>query len=384
MFAQNWSKDEIIKAFYTIREYGVPGSGQAKIVDVGTEAYLKYFSEEVIQKYISQGGSTCKFFIGDYGTGKTHIIDLLHSLAFYNNMAVARTELSGSLELEDWSKITKYILQNIELEIDGQKAVSLPNIIKLMVRSKNYNFDVTRNNKYPHNGFKKAIYYYAKDTLPPDIEDILERFLQGERLPLIKLKKYGLSGVKEPLSRRNAESVFKTVTTVLWNAGLSGTILLFDENEKTLTWSKGKTPPKRIIEAANLMRRLIDSVSNRDMKGVIAVYTVLPGFVDRASEGYRALGQRLQLADDSVIQPWRWPVINNTVINSYTERMFFLQAIASKLNNLSQKCGVNTDITDELISNGRSVLAQKAGEEYRRDLLKVLTRTCLNHIEGVE
>jgi hypothetical protein len=220
--------------------------------------------------------------------------------------------------------------------------------------------------------------------LSPDAEEILKRFLLGERLSLVKLKKYGLRGVKEPLSKRNAESVFKTITTFLWEAGLNGTLLLFDENEKTLTWSKGRSPPRRIIEAANLMRRLIDTVSNRDMKGVLAIYTVLPGFIERASEGYRALGQRLQIANDELDQPWRWPVITNSVINSHHERTEFVQALASKLNSLTKKCGVHSDITDELIANGHLVLRSKAGEEYKRDLVKSLTRTCLEHIEGAE
>lgn len=380
----SWSKEEIVKAFYTIRANGIPGLGQAKIIDVGSKEYLKYFIEEVVENYIAQGGSTCKFFIGDYGTGKTHIIDMLHSLALENNMAVARTELSRSLELEDWRLITKYILQNLEICLNGQTARSLPNVLSLMGRNGSFNFEQLDEITFPHNGFKKAMLYLAKGNLDYRAEETLEKYLLGNRLALSSLRNYGLTGVKEPLSKRNAESVFKTITTFLWKAGLKGTILLFDENEKTLVWTRGNNPPKRITEAANLMRRLVDSASNRGIEGVLIAYTVLPGFVERASEGYGALGQRLRIPNDGYAQPWRWPVIHNTSVNLYYDRTEFINEIAVHLNDLTRQCGVKTDITDELLEVGNEVLAQKAGEEYKRDLLKALTRICLAHIEGDE
>ncbi len=127
-----WTREQIIKTFNNVSENGIPGPGQAQIIDIGSSDYLQYFIEEVVDNYIVQGGSTCKFFIGDYGTGKTHLIDLLHSLALENNMAVCRTELSRSLELEDWKLITRYILQNIEMKLEGQTVRSFPDILRLM------------------------------------------------------------------------------------------------------------------------------------------------------------------------------------------------------------------------------------------------------------
>jgi len=379
-----WMREEIIKTFYNVRENGIPGPGQAQIIDVGSDDYLQYFIEEVVENYIYHGGSTCKFVIGDYGTGKTHLIDLLHSLALENNMAVARTKLSRSLELEDWKLITKYILQNIEVKLDGQSVRSLPEVLRLMGSQGVFDFDQLDNMAFSHNGFKKAMLYMAKGNLDYKAENILEKYLLGNRLALSGLRNYGVTGVKEPLSKRNAESVFKTITTFLWKAGLKGTLLLFDENEKTLVWSQGRNPPRRVLEAANLMRRLIDAISNRGMEGVLVVYTVLPGFVERASEGYRALGQRLRVPDDGYAQPWRWPVIYNTSVNIYYDRTSFLQGISTRINDLTHQCGVEEDIRSELLETGKRVLAQKAGEEYKRNLLKSLTRVGLAHIEGDE
>lgn len=151
-FVNEWSKDEIVKAFNTISENGIPGQGQARIVDVGSQEYLDYFLEEVIHNYISQGGATSKFFIGDYGTGKTHIIDLLYGLALENKMAVSRTELSSSLQLENWQMITQYILQNLEVCIDGQTARSIPEILQLMGRNDSFNFKQLEEITFSHNG----------------------------------------------------------------------------------------------------------------------------------------------------------------------------------------------------------------------------------------
>lgn len=223
----------------------------------------------------------------------------------------------------------------------------------------------------------------TQGNLDDQAKDTLKKYLLGSKIPLSGLRNYGLLGVKEPLSKRNAEIVFKTVTTFLWKAGLKGTILLFDEAEKTLVWSNGQTPPKRIKEAANLMRRLVDSASNKGMEGVLIVYTVLPGFIDRATQGYAALGQRLRVPYAEGKQPWRWPVIDNFNVNSYyTDREQFLDAVVFKLNRLTIQCGVETNITEELEEIGKVVLSKKAGEEYKRDLMKALTRICIKHIEG--
>lgn len=299
-------------------------------------------------------------------------------------MAVSRTGLCSSLELENWQQITQYILQNLEVSIDGQTAKSLPEILQLMGRKCSIDFKKLEETSFPHNGFKKGILYMAQGDLDYRAKDILEKYLLGYRIALSGLRNYGLIGVKEPLSNRNAESVFKTVTTFLWKAGLKGTNLLFDETEKTLVCNSLK-PPGRITKAANLMRRLIDSTSNRGMEGVLIVYTVLPGFVERATQGYAALGQRLRISNDDGKHPWRSPVINNTSVNSYyTDREQFLNAIVSKLNHLTIQCGVNKDITKELEATGKIVLSQKAGEEYKRDLMKALTSICIRHIEGDE
>ena len=379
-----WTREQIIKTFNNVSENGIPGPGQAQIIDIGSSDYLQYFIEEVVDNYIVQGGSTCKFFIGDYGTGKTHLIDLLHSLALENNMAVCRTELSRSLELEDWKLITRYILQNIEMKLEGQTVRSLPDILRLMGSKGVFDFNKLAKMNFSHNGFKKAMLYLAKGNLNHNAETILKKYLLGDRLALSNLRNYGITGVKEPLSNRNSESVLKTVTTFLWKAGLKGTILLFDENEKTLVWSRGRKPPKRVLDAANLMRRLVDSTSNRGMEGVLVIYTVLPGFVERASEGYQALGQRLRILDNGYAQPWRWPVINNTSVNIFYDRSAFLKEISMHINELTNQCGLEIDIRNELLEIGNKVLNQKAGEEYKRYLLKAMTRVALVHIEGDE
>jgi hypothetical protein len=310
----------------------------------------------------------------------------MHSLALDNNMAVSRIVLSESLELEEWKLITKEFLKKIEVRFGGQTAKSLPDVIGLMARNGFIDFDILDKVKFPHNGFKKAMMYFAKGNLNERAESSIKNYLLGERegLQLSQLKYHGIRGVKEPLSKRNAEGIFKTVVTFLWKAGLRGTLLLFDENEKTFNWTRGPNPPKSIVDAANLMRRTVDSVSNQGMQGVIFVYTVLPGFVERAYQAYQALGQRLTIPNDGYKQPWRWPVISYASINKYSDRVDFLNAIAIHLNTLTGKCGVQTDITHELLDIGNEVLRRKAGDEYKRDLLKSLTRVCLGHIEGVE
>jgi len=96
--------------------------------------------------------------------------------------------------------------------------------------------------------------------------------------------------------------------------GLNGVMLLFDENERSLNWRIGTNPPKRIISAANLMRRFIDSTINGSFKSVVAIYSILPNFIEIAKDSYAALGQRLAFDNEGLFHPWRWPIIDVDMI----------------------------------------------------------------------
>ncbi|MEQ8187743.1 MAG: BREX system ATP-binding domain-containing protein [Candidatus Eremiobacterota bacterium] len=366
-----------------IATFGTAPSGTSHLVDVGTERYLKYFEKEIIDDLVSKGGATCKFFEGAYGSGKTHILEMLRELAFKKNLVVANTNLSQALSLSDWRLITEYIFQNMEALIDGQIVRSLPEILALWGRKNiTSHIDILKKENLPCPGFKYAmIYATQKDKISPELWPFIEEYLSGRKVSNSDLKKHGLGKIKNCLNRRNAEYVLKTVLQGLYCLGFNGTILLFDENEKTLSVDK-RGPSRKNNIAANLMRRMIDGCVNGLMAGTVSVFAVLPGFLENCSMSYQALGQRLQIFRDETYRPsWRWPVLPVDFLNEITEEEDFLEHSINKYISIVEKLGgKNNGICSLMKESGQSVLLDNAGSGYKRILMKTLSNIALQSL----
>ena len=134
-------------------------------------------------------------------------------------------------------------------------------------------------------------------------------------------------------------------------------MLLFDENEKTLE-SSGRVS-RRIKIAANLIRRLIDACTGGSLPATVVVFAVLPGFINRCSVAYDALGQRIRAPDwvDGPV-PWRWPLLPLRAISETNSPEEFLDAICTRLEEIATEitgsakvsdpnlCGVESRLTD--------------------------------------
>jgi len=376
--------EEIRIALEQIAQYGVPGDPEtARIMDVGTESYLRYFEAEVLGDLLAGGGATCRFFEGAYGSGKTHLLQLLRDLALRQGMAVAWTDLSQAISLEDWRLITLHILQRIEVQIDGELVRSLPRILQTLGRGGHADLAGLRQATLPHTGFHAAM---LKAAASPDLGELarhyLHGYLNGARVGAGQFRQVGITGVKSPLSARNAEQVLNTALGGLRHLGLRGTMLLFDENEQTLGTER-TAHSRRVQISANLMRRLIDGCANRTLTGMVAVYAVLPGFLERCARVYPALGQRLHVIRQETPPPgWRWPVIPIRAVTTVERPEDFLLAAAQKAEALVKEAGHNTaGLQARMHLAGTQVLERQAGDGYRRELMKLLAVMALECLE---
>ncbi len=374
------SRDAIIDALQKVAENGIPSPESTAMLDVGTRAYLQYIEGEVVDDLLGHGGATFKVYEGSYGAGKTHLLQLLSGLGLERGMAVAQTNLSRSMGLEEWQAVTSYILGRIQLLVDGQRFRSLPGILGALRGSVDEPAKTLRNAPLPHAGFKEAMWQMTAGPLAgAESSEILARYLQGERVLVRDLRGAGFMQVKDPLSKRNAESVLATALSGLRLLGIPGTMLLFDENEELLADASSK----KTRAAANLMRRMIDACATGGLPGTLTVFTVLPGFLEHCSQDYPALGQRLQRPRGGDIKPsWRWPVLSIEHVNSITNQDEFLASIIKVFHRLADACGVTDGVLGgDLHQHGQQALAGQAGSGYRRQLMKVLASVTLQAIE---
>ncbi len=372
--------DAVRDVLEQIAQYGIVGGADARIVDVGSEDYVACFAREVLDGLLPYGGATCRFFEGSYGSGKTHLLRLLEATARQRGLAVVRTELTHDLGLEDWRPIAQHIFTSLEVTVGGTPARGLSEILVALHGDDYADADALRTARLPHAGFQAAM---LRAVTAPAIPSPLRRYLSGERVRIAELRQFGVTGVKDPLSARNAELALVTVLGGLSRLGLPGTLLLFDENESS--FFAPKAPTRKLRTAANIMRRLVDGCTTGSLTGTAAVFAVLPGFLSECARQYPALGQRLEMPAQRGGAAWRWPVLPVTAVTALAEPEDFLDAVRERLAALLARCGCDlaavATATMQMEEAGVAVLAEHAGSGYRRPLMKRLATVALKTME---
>ncbi len=310
------SPSEILGCLQTVAESGVSTPKVAQLLDVGTDDYLALLDEEFLQNDQAVISSTVRIYEGFYGAGKTHLTDLLFSKALDAGYVAVRTNLSDAIHLEDWKLVTRHVLQKVEARIEGHELRSLPSILQAAGALQLVDEDRLESYVAPHPGFKNASLQSTRIDPEHTGAEYLFRYLKGEPVGSGLLSQHRIKGVKNPLSERNAERILRTLAGVLECAGFRGLALLFDENEHTFTYARS-TPPRRVVQAANLLRRMIDACVAGELPNTLVTFTVLPQFLENANAALPALGTRTQFfrnilplnkTSGTMLPGWRFPI----------------------------------------------------------------------------
>ena len=278
-----------------LAQHGTPAAGVARRIDVGSDLYLTYLEEELLGGFVEQGASACRIFEGEYGAGKTHILQLIAETALARGAAVVQTDLSQSLHLGDWRALVQHILANVEVaDSNGDRIRGLPAILDTLDWTADELAELLRVH-VPHDGFRAAMHRISGERVADAEFAVLKRFLLGEPVTAAYMRTAGVSGVRGPVSDRNAERVLQTLGIALRALGITSLVVLFDETEHTMSVRAGR----REIKAANLMRRLVDGSTNGRLTGILFGFALLPGTIEQAALVYPALGQRIAAMERS-------------------------------------------------------------------------------------
>lgn len=383
--------DTVCEMLESLAENGTPRPEIAQIIDVGTNDFLNFVDKELLEDFIPGGGSTCRFFEGTYGSGKTHLLQLIEDLALERGFVVCRIDLANDLSFENWSQITKYILENCCIRIEGRTIRNLPSILFELQSSKSLTKGRLDKAQLSHPGFQNAILHAVNaSSLDYAAKENIRRFLLGEKVTAKALKASGLRTVKNPLAVSNAEQILNTVLNGFHLLGMKGCVLLFDETDKSWMLHSRSMVPRRIIVASNLIRRFIDSCALGRNMGVLAVFAVLPNFIGDCKECYPALGERLGFErPEDTEAAWRWPVLPISAVNSLyatcgsegAAREEFLKKTIENFISIVDYCeGDSVGIGDEFLKIGINQLEAHAGKDYRRAIIKAFAFRSIERI----
>ncbi len=372
----------LITALETLAANGVPPIDHLEAFDIGTTPFLDVIERELVDALVSHGAATCRFVVGPYGAGKTHLLRLMRERALTRGMVVLSADLVAGMNIDTWDMLTRFILERMQLRADSEIVTGLPAILAVLGK-RPIDMERVRAMPAPHASFRNAMLLGLQpDEVPEFAGPWLQRYLEGQRITPGKLRQAGVQSVKDPLSARNAEHVLNTVLMTLYAMGVPGTLLAFDESETALQLTRS-TAGLKIHRAANLMRRLIDACPTGRVFGALVVFAVLPDFIERSTAAYPALGQRLQTRMTEDALPWRSPVLRIDDIGTANEPHEFLSAMVDRLATLvGEARGTEPDsLRKDLEREGLDVLNAHAGAGYRRPLMKRLAAVTLGRME---
>jgi len=371
----------IREALEKLSENGLPPANAAKVFDVGTGPFIRFFEDEILRRIVMPGGATLRFFEGAHGSGKTHITRLLEESAFSQGCAVVRIDLSQGLSLRYWKSITQTVLESISLLIGSETVIGLPKILEKLRESNSLRLDRFKSSNLAHPGFRTAMLQILESrNLNAQADDLLKSFLEGKGVTVRSFKAAGVRGVKNSLAERNAEQVLKTVLGGLHFLGISGTLIIFDENEATFDFTGRKGA--WVQTSANKLRRLIDACFTEGLVGTAVVFAVLPGFLERCNTAYPALGERLRMDRGGAFSSsWRWPVLSVDDVSSTASPEDFLKEETKIMIGLVKDLSGNTiGLEDQLLGQGTKILQNNAGSGYKREIMKSLAASVITRL----
>ncbi len=284
-------------------ETGQPPERGALYVNVATNDTLEVLRQEYLVQIKDSGrNSSFKLVQAPFGGGKTQFLLSLREVAWQEDFATSRVDLSPrECPFDKPEKIYQAVASGLELaptDLDEQPEPGIDVVLRTLARTRASEngqqafIDWLRGEfeeaPVANRSYRKAVSAYMRAVLDHDFDrrDLLADYLRGTRVPASDLTELR---IREQLSETNAFGFLKSLTQCLAELQVPGVVLLFDEMDRNLSLS-----PKRRIAIGDNLRQMIDQCGQATLPGVLWCYAVPPEFMTTIVPEYPALAQRLK------------------------------------------------------------------------------------------
>lgn len=299
----------------------------AQQLTCGIQFLSDFWREKYLQEYIKNGGSKIKFITGRMGSGKTHFLHLMTSIAQEENYKTIQFS-AREIWMHDFKEIYVEILKQCDI-MECLEAVSrhliqemgfdfqeIPEGMKFIdYLSENGSGDaITKreirsqlrqiflDNPMLDNNFALACSMLTGGILGyPVLEeqnrDILLLWLRGDRsVKLSQLRSLGFYPSR--ITKYNARHMLRSLAEITRMGGYSGLFITIDNLEILISRSSLETlhyTKMKREDTYESIRQLIDDIDS--MKNIMFVYAFDRGLTDNENTGiksYQALWMRIQ------------------------------------------------------------------------------------------
>lgn len=225
---------------------------------------------------------------GDFGSGKSHLLEYLMHLALEQNFVSSKIVISKETPLFDPIKLYRAAAE--AAIVPGKRGSAMTEIATaLNPKEQAYaDFYQWMHQKAGLNSrFAATLFLYERMSNDPELSNRIIRFWSGDKIGSGEIRKY-LKACREPVTykidnipaKELALQRFKFAARLIVAAGYAGWVLLIDETELLAKYSLMQRA-KSYAELARWMGKLEES----RFAGITSVFTITPAFQSIMLEG---------------------------------------------------------------------------------------------------
>ena len=308
-------------------------------IQVGRSEELKSFVNDIAT--ISEGGTSFRFVIGEYGSGKTFFLSLVRSIALQKGLVTMNADLSPTKRLHGTDGHARVLLSELISSISTrtkQDGNALPNILekfisKARTEAENSHREVATIiyeqlidlNEYPGGyTFAQVVnkYWTAYESGDDALKDCVLRWLKAEYTT--KTDSLRDLGVREFINDASFFNTLKLYSILVQKAGYGGLMICLDEMVNLYKISNSVSRKANYEEILNIL--------NNTLQGTLSqigfIMSGTPEFLTDSNRGlysYEALKSRL--AENSFSKSLGLTDYNSTVLrlaNLTKEELYLL------------------------------------------------------------
>lgn len=308
-------------------------------IQVGRSEELKSFVNDVTT--IAEGGTSFRFVIGEYGSGKTFFLSLVRSIALQKGLVTMNADLSPTKRLHGTDGHARALLSELISSISTrtkQDGNALPNILEKLIskaraEAEQNNREVATViyeqlsdlNEYPGGyTFAQVVnkYWTAYESGDDILKDRVLRWLRAEYTT--KTDSLRELGVREFINDASFFNTLKLYSILVQKAGYSGLLVCMDEMVNLYKISNSVSRKANYEEILNIL--------NNTLQGTLShigfIMSGTPEFLTDGNRGlysYEALKSRL--AENSFSKSLGLTDYNSTVLrlaNLTKEELYLL------------------------------------------------------------
>lgn len=338
-----------------------------------------------ILKNLNIGTGGLKIILGNYGSGKSFLINILKKIALREDFVVSFFQIDRIFRLNKLDDLYYYIMHNLFIKTkDGLASfddifdIWIDNLKKCpeKVHSTNEINKVIKIMQEYNDTFARALLNYIRSKIKNDKEmtDAISSWLSGEKnIPYELKSKFNVIG---SVNKSNIFDFLKAFSKLIELLGYNGLVIIIDEIDLILN----ERSDIRNNSYEN-MKYLIDLVVSGDLIKTMFVFSGTEDILDNDKKGLRtneALSQRLGDAIDSYkskLVDIRQPIIklNSIDINEYIN-------ITNKIINIYKKAfEIEFKVSNESLKNWVLYTYHKKGKEIK----DIKTREFITRLIGI-